>query len=663
MRAVILCTAIAAAVALEPAAASTAQPRIFFSDLESGPKSGGQNNAGAFVTIYGKRFGSARTSSFISVGGGRVSSYPIWTDTKITFQLGAAAATGEIVLTTASGTSNALPFIVRPGNIYFVASAGSDRNSGSFSSPWRTLLKARDSIKAGDIVYAMDGVSQTADDGTGWSTAMLIRTGGKPGAPMALVAYPGATVTIGSLTGPPTAVRTTSDSGGNWTLAGLTFRGRFSVSLTGDSNWRFVGNDMSCPNGNGSAACFIASQASNVKFMGNRVHDTGAADASAEYHGVYFTTDSNHLDIGWNKIEYVRGCRGLQVHSTDGTDQHDISIHDNVIHDIQCDGIILATVDPSKGRVDVYNNIIYNAGQGPNNPERKGGWSCISVPGTSRGSPAGVVEVYNNTLYNCGSFAAPPYPDVRTGVLYGGRSPNLRIRIRNNIIYQRPGVPYVITWTQAGVCRDARNCSSIYGSNNLFYGSGAAPSNTNITQSINGDPLFLNVEQHDFRLSSGSPAIRKGVNTGASTDINGVPREPASGYDLGAIQFVNLGISSIVRSPGVIFTPGAAFCGSRLSSRAAGDGLKLAMTSGAASQGSPWRTAGSCVIMAEREGRLSHSRGRKKGRFNELSSTPPCCLQARSAHDSAWAHRVFSNQRSVQLRAGERLRCVCSDAA
>src|SRR6516225_4430367 len=74
-------------------------PRIFYSDLESGPNTGGQQDKGAFVTIYGKGFGAARGDSTVSVGGKPVAGYPIWTDSKITFQLGAAAVTGNIVVT------------------------------------------------------------------------------------------------------------------------------------------------------------------------------------------------------------------------------------------------------------------------------------------------------------------------------------------------------------------------------------------------------------------------------------------------------------------------------------------------------------------------------------------------------------------------------------
>src|SRR5882724_12170639 len=76
-----------------------APPRIFFSDLESGPNTGGQNNRGVWVTIWGKGFGAERGGSTVTIGGGAAAEYPIWTDTKITFQLGPSAKTGDIVVT------------------------------------------------------------------------------------------------------------------------------------------------------------------------------------------------------------------------------------------------------------------------------------------------------------------------------------------------------------------------------------------------------------------------------------------------------------------------------------------------------------------------------------------------------------------------------------
>src|SRR5215831_18291556 len=106
-------------------AAPIAGSALFFSDLVSGPNQGGQNDKGAFVTVWGNGLGDARGASTVTVGGGAVDNYPIWTGTKITFQLGAAAQSGNIVVHVAGKTdSNGLPFTVRAGNIYFVTATG-----------------------------------------------------------------------------------------------------------------------------------------------------------------------------------------------------------------------------------------------------------------------------------------------------------------------------------------------------------------------------------------------------------------------------------------------------------------------------------------------------------------------------------------------------------
>lgn len=546
------------ALVLAPAGAWAAVPHLFFSDLESGPNTGGESNAGAYVTVYGKDFGSARGSSYVTIGGGQAAAYPVWTDTKVTFQLGAAAATGDLIVVVPDGSSNAIPFTVSRGRIFFVSPGGSDRKNGGFSSPWRTLVKARDSMRPGDITYAMNGVAQTADDGSGWNTSLLVRNGGHPAAPKAIVAYPNATATIGSVNGPATGIRTAPAEGGHpdhWVIAGFVLRGQgAAMGLWGSNGWRIVGNDISCPQGDGAAGCFDTVESSALKFYGNHVHDTGKENASSQYHAVYFGTDSNHLDIGWNTIANVHGCRGIQIHSSpqsgeahSGQNQYDIRIHDNVIHDTQCDGIILATVDPSKGPVTVYNNVIYNAGKGPDNPERTGGWSCIYVPGyTNSGSAgSGAVEIFDNTFYGCGTFAKPPYSDQNAALAFGGGSPDLFLRIRNNIIFQTAtslfpaGVPYLAIWNPSTrhVCAAADDCRWIQGSNNLFYGSGPPPANPNITGSVNADPEFVNVSQHDFHLLGGSPARRRGVDTVSAVDQDGVPRGGAEGTDLGAFQF------------------------------------------------------------------------------------------------------------------------------
>lgn len=528
-------------VAVLAASGALAAPRVYYTDLDSGPNSGGEKNAGAYVTIYGSGFGSVQGSSSVTVGAGRAAAYPIWTDSKIAIQLGPDASTGDIIVTTKDGASNPVPFTVRPGKIYFVASNGKDGHDGSFASPWRTVLKARDSLKPGDIAYLRNGVNQAADDGQGWKTCLLIgANSGTQDRPKSLVAYPGESATLGNVNGTAAGgcdagIRTRNQGENYWTIAGLKIRGGTEAfNLFGVTGWRLVGNDMSCPNGNGQSACLDTARASNLHIYGNNIHDVATnldpSKVTALYHGVYLSTDTNHVWFGWNTIANVQGGRGMQVHSSPiqgggaadptGHDQYDLHIHDNVIHDTQCDGIILSTVDPSKGPVEIYNNVIYNAGKGPNNLEGSGSWSCINAQAyTNSGPPgSGPIEIYNNTLYACGSFANPPYSDSSAGLMWiAAKNPNKYVHLRRNIIETSGSVPYLrIHDVPANECPDSDKCAGVRGSDNLFYGNGAAPRNPNLKASLSCDPHFVNAAAADFRIPQNGPARNTGAFACAS---------------------------------------------------------------------------------------------------------------------------------------------------
>jgi uncharacterized protein (TIGR03437 family) len=571
------------ALVLAPACAIAAQPHIFFSDLESGPNTGGENNAGVYVTVFGKGFGAARGNSFVTVGGGQAASYPVWTSARITFQLGPAAASGSIVVNTPGGASNSVPFTVRSGNIYFVSTFGSDGANGGFASPWKTVLQARNSMVAGDTTYLENGVAQTTDDGSGWSTCLLLgpdvfTASGTAVAPIAMLAYPGATATIGNVSAPDSGIR--ADIGINyWVFAGLVLRGQNeAITPYGDTGWRIVGNDMSCPNGDGQSGCFEGNLFSNAKFYGNNVHDTGTAGASDQYQGVYFSTDSNHLEIGWNTISNVQGCRGIQIHSSPlggntGYNQYDIRIHDNLIHDTQCDGIVLATVDPSQGAVQVYNNIIYNAGKGPATPEGGGNFACVYAPGYTNNGPAGggVVQVFNNTMYDCGAMKQP---GGSSAIANGGNNPNLSIQAVDNIIDQPAGQPYIVSWTGNGYST-SNGGIAIAGSNNLFFGNGSAPAGFSL--SLNADPQFVDTANYDFHLLAGSPARNAGISMGLATDFDGNARGGI--YDLGALSFQAAGVASIRCDPPAMFASTSSVCVLSLTAAAPSGGTQVSLAS------------------------------------------------------------------------------------
>src|SRR5579864_4078039 len=542
-------------VCLGLSAQSTLLPRIFFSDLESGPNIGGQKNRGVWVTIWGKGFGAARGSSTVTIGGGAAADYPIWSDTKITFQLGPRAKTGPIVVNlkgkNAKSASNGLPFTVRKGKIYFVAVNGSDYRKGSFEAPWKSIVYAKGSMSAGDVTYIRDGVAQTSEDDYGAYMSMDRSGGGnsgKPDAPKALVAYPGARVTIGKPHGLEFGIRTPNIAAREdwWVFSQLHIIGRQAIDM-GGTGWKIVGNEIECPGGDGQVGCVETSQASRILFYGNEVHNAGAGPvASKFYHAVYFSSDSNHIDVGWNHIHDNLTCRAIQFHSSPlcrpgcgsndetGRNQFDLHVHDNLIHGDSCNGINFATVDPSKGPVEAYNNVIYHVGVA--DPKDHGGaFSCIYVAGITNTGPVGIgtVEVFNNTMYDCAANRSRNSDGSRGAFSVGAAPAGLTMRLRNNIVYQLSGEVYL----------DGSK-AQITGEKNLWFGAGNGPAQT--SGNINADPQFVDLGKFDFHLRGSSPARDAGttvlpnnpfvVSKRGATDKDGLARPQGKAFDLGAYE-------------------------------------------------------------------------------------------------------------------------------
>ncbi len=517
---------------LVPFAAAQQAPVLFYSDIESGPSTGGQNGNGAFVTLYGNNFGDSRGFSTVTIGDVPAASYPVWTNTRIAFQLSTAATTGTIVVHLPEvSASNALPFTVRKGKIHFVSASGNDHASGMFGNPWASVPKAAYVMAPGDITYVMNGVHQNGIDD--YNASLAVASSGNPGFPKALVAYPGAQVAIGAASGPEYGIRTPAIHGGpfsHWTVAGFIVRGgNEAFGIVGASDWRIVGNDISCPRGGGSAGCVEVAASTEIKLLGNKVHDTSPPGTSKTYHSVYFTTDSNHIEVGWNTIVNNHSCRGIQFHSSpeddnSGFNQYDLSVHDNVITGQVCDGINFATIDPSRGQVVAYNNLIYHVGLGPDPPDGEASYACIASPGiTNHGSPGkGTVSFYNNTLSDCGARGGSDAGAFNIG------SGSPMVRLENNLVQLKDGENYFSPGSHA---------SLVEGSSNAWYGAGRLPIRfaTALKKNVTSGPILAG-SPLNFQLPNNSPATGAGTSTGLSFDLAGTPRASSGSFDIGAYQ-------------------------------------------------------------------------------------------------------------------------------
>src|SRR5215510_64822 len=553
------------------AQSSSPAPQIFFTDLDSGPNSGGESVsgfAGAYVTLYGNFFGSSQGTSTVTWNGqsclrvvGPTGSYNGWGSAyfwyqKIVVQLGSTCSpgTGNFVVTVNGSASNGTPFTVRStGRLLFVSTTGSDSNSGSFASPFRTIPHCKSAMKAGDVCYIENGVTATTVDN--FDATLELESGGTAGNPIAFVAYPGATATLGA-SGITYGLRVPniSVSANYVTVAGLFFSpSEQGMNPTNSTNWRVVGNNFQCPTANGQNGCFTTHEINTIKFLGNEATNIGVVAAGKQQHAVYFSTDTNHVEAAWNHIHDNRSCRAMQFHSsplngggaTDptGHNQFDLSVHDNQIHDDPCDGINFATVDPSQGKVEAYNNVIYHVGIGPSPQDGDSGdYSCIYMAYITNTGPVGggTVEIYNNTLYDCGSHATN-FGDNGSLMIEGGE-PTLTVKVRNNIMFQTGSEPFGNGG--GGIA------SFVSGSNNVCFSATSLVPPTFLLGNLISDPIFLDLGLRNFHLQSGSPAKNAGVTISSANTFNnltpwngnpldndGVARPQTPGYDIGSYQF------------------------------------------------------------------------------------------------------------------------------
>jgi hypothetical protein len=564
MRRILICLAL-----LLCAASARAQaPVLFFSDLISGPATGNSDTTystggGAYVTIYGNFLGSSMTSSSVALNGsnclGIVLQPSAWMwYQKFTVQLHSGCTTGNFTVTTGSGTSNGIAFTVQSENIYFASGSGSDSAAGSFSAPWRTLTHARSTMPAGSITYAQTGSDATTDDGTGWSTTMLITQNGTAAAPYAIIGYPGETVQIGPNSGGDSAIRSGDTIPANyWTFAELNVHAVSgeAVAQWGSNYWRWIGDDMTAPQANGEEGGAEPIDSTYTTFYGNNIHNMGITGAEAEFHGLYIATDVSETDVGWNTIAYTNGGRCLQTHSeyngpgTNGFGIYNINIHDNVIHDCALDCMVGDSLSPNgngssnpqggplSGPVTIYNNVMYNCGQ-TTPPEDTGTWMGLYLTGvtTTGAAPSGTIYAFNNTIYAFGVNTSPPYGSSEYGIDFGGSSPILAIS-NNNLLYSTQGtrVPYF------------GGGSSFTGSHNWMYNGPATSGVATITGTIGTNPNLTNVTSYNFTPLSGSPVLGAGTAMGGvitpfgpntiGQDINGIPR-PASPA-IGAIELTS----------------------------------------------------------------------------------------------------------------------------
>ena len=555
-----LCVALVSCGAGAFAQGASGAPLVLYTDIASGPNTGGENNAGAYLSIFGKNFGTTGLGSRVKVtiGGVEAAAYRYLGASKgrsdiqqITVQIGALGApapgTALPVQVTVDGiASNAdRTFVVNPGRMLYVDNVrGNDATAvpGDIALPYRHVQTSDGSYltagaygaaQPGDIIVMRGTGTPWTDLGNDTYFVKFINkdgsapTGTSGSGPLTLMAYPNEDVFI-DINGPtaPTkkgaisGIDTTSGlAGGHWvTIADLRIEsggnaGVIATQIAGD-HWRIVNNELSAATAQNTAkAGGINGNATNAFWVGNHIHEIAGGTAQ-ENHGIYIDGDGSY-EIAYNHIEHVTGGNGFQIYVNGGNGSdvaNHVHFHHNLVHDVSKHGLNIA--DNAQNDIALWNNVVYNTA-----------YSGLRFnTNTLHGA-----KIYNNTIYNAdtaGTFAG--YAAISNDWNF----PADALDLRNNIVVPAAGKPY--TGGSVGIDVGMGTIA-----NNLWFGGTGSVAFD--AQALGGDPKFADAPNRDLHLQATSAAVNTGTGATFSLVVDDfdavVARPVGADIDIGAFEY------------------------------------------------------------------------------------------------------------------------------
>ncbi len=460
--------------------------------------------------------------------------------------------------------SNSLPFTVRDGAIYHVKKMGSNtEGDGSFCKPWSTISQlsygAAKKIAPGDLIYVHDGVNEIDGDNGRNKTTGLYLSGHKGTAESqtAFVAYPnarvlaqGVNIGIGFYKNSGVVISKYVVKAGNHLMPSnnnILPKSTAAIGIQTSQFGRIVANEVTqtdgmCVSGmqgaiSGNAKSFDA--VSNLKVLGNYIHDWGCDQSSHFGHVTYLSNRSagkwpvEAWQYGWNHLLNNKSKFGL--HSYDETYSGQcgdvlgtIVINSNVVNGQKGPGISLGAKN-SKGicwnvEVEIYSNILINTGLGPAD---ENGVSSSAIRIVDKGLDS-KISIFNNTVYN---WASPELAGRKTAIEVSGYQDNVEIDLHNNIFYTDEDFRFEFN--------DAQFKDNLNGRNNIWYSSVGNPvlaiAPVWDLQPIIFDPQLI-YSNGSLSFGAETSAESAGIPLGIRQDILG--NRPAYIPTVGAIEFV-----------------------------------------------------------------------------------------------------------------------------
>jgi hypothetical protein len=529
-------------------------PVILYTDITSGPNSGGENNNGAYLSVFGVNLGdyaAAGTTTRLYIDGAEVADYkyfgpavaqPFDADMplqQLSVQIGAVGnptpGTPLPVMVKVRGAASNTDktFTIQPGKLIYVATSGSQTTGdGSFSNPYRKVQDtspadpAYGQLGPGDTIVMRGGTYPDTGlyNGSQYFFCRFNRSGTPPNGtagngPMTIVGYPGEHVVIqlgdvnyGGFVGGPSS----HPEWGNYvTVANLHIDGGTRLVGDGPLNGQSAGDHWRVVNvevydwlaGSEARSGAYTGRSVDSKFFGNKFHNIQGGSLN---HGMYFAGSSDNVEVAYNEIYDIALGNIIQLHDSDGWGNlSNFDIHHNRLHDGGRYGLNLATGAQS---VRFYNNLVYNTALA--------GMRFSTTVGDG-------IDIYHNTLYNvCTDPAAPFYQAINNDSLGSG------ITVRNNIVHANGACTgYYSNTAQEG---------TLVLGNNLYAGLGVGAPGKDAA-GVEADPLFVDPAGHDFDIHRNSPAVdaaSASVPFSIPNDFSLTARPQLGAADIGAHEFL-----------------------------------------------------------------------------------------------------------------------------
>jgi|Deesub1362A_J573_1020465.scaffolds.fasta_scaffold00688_3 hypothetical protein len=456
------------------------------------------------------------------------------------------------------------------GNVYYVAPYGSDSNPGTMEQPFRTIQRAADIVQPGDTVYVREGI---------YNEEVTIKTSGTPNDYITFKAYPGETVVLDgnnfNLTKPFTCYQDYIRIEGfeiRYYLQGIDLgSGRKGIEIV-NVYFHHLGTPTSAPTSAvwfdnatdcllknsiitkinfdessqepqpGSSGTGVSGGSQNITFEGNEI--------SWVDNGIFLSGKSNNTIIKYNYLHNIYAPDPahpdfIQITYSGGVEGAPSNIYilyNRLIGEPQ-DGCIIGIYKYIPGDVYIIGNVIAHS---------RGGNYIVRLHGEN-------IKVFNNVI------AFSQY----SGILIYSQDANVpatvfRYEIKNNIFYENGVVTndpantvldYNIYYTSSG--ENAKLIS--WGAGNLYSLSEFRYAVGQEQHGFFTDPMFADIDNCDFHLQAGSPAIDAGFSGTdiPTTDLEGNPRYddpsiPNTGggtfpyYDIGAYEYQGNGVPDTV---------------------------------------------------------------------------------------------------------------------